>query len=925
MIEGMRSMMSSEKIRTERNYGLDALRIAAVFYVVLNNFIVPGGLYHSLLPGTFPFRVVSFLRIWTFCAADIFILISGYAGYRDKEEKTDYSKIICLWLQVVFYSVILSFVYILIQPERMDRADILDMVFPLTGGLYWFFSGYTGLLLLKPLLDTAIRNTEKERLKIIMSVLFVMFSVYSLIADPFTLEGGYTFVWMIILYLFGAAMKKCGFGENMAWWKAALGIFSGAFLTWAWSNFGPEFVFVNRRYTGDMFLSFTSPTILGMGVFHVLLFSGFRFPEKIRNIIAFLAPGTFAVYLLISHRCVQAYSLENYFEKWAERPLWAIPKMLLLSAFFVFAGMIIDSLRRCLFRRFRVTRSVYDLVYGPRRLDALFRLASPLYIIAFILIWSLMFWKCQYGYCNIDESLYLSLPYRFYKWGDGLFIHEWDVLQVTSVLMLPLMKVYFTLIPDTVRVFLNFRLIYTIFWGFAAVFFYYRLRKFSNTGAILASLLFLMYASFDIPALSYNSLGVLLLANACIIFLTDSAVSRNIRCFISGSFLACAILCCPYLLILYIVFSITVLILRRRNTDLIKKWLFVSMGAFLILVLFLVFVLSRVDIQTIIHNLPIILDDPEHPDNSFFHKTGQYFIEIVRSSGSAPFVIAGSVLAIAVSMVWKKAKDLCFIAVCILTGIWLIDFVKEYRDINCIMAPICLLGLFCMLHIRDKKIRSIFFLLWIPGIIYSYCQNYSSNQGFYAITNAMTVSAIASVFFIVFFVRESFTLKSSGWEGKLLFSAAALFFAVYLGGELFLRCSCIAFEKGIDDQTVRAQAGTQKGILMTPSNQEYYDSLLEETAPMREDPEIRKVLFLANNPCLYLDTNKEYGAYSSWAGWVSDWTIDRLDLYYEMNPEKIPDAIYIPEKNAAFIPHFEEMGFSMIRTEMGNYILKIQK
>ncbi len=906
---------------SKRNYGLEALRMAAALYVVTHHSIAWGGLHGPQQPGTIPFLVFSFISAWDFCAPDIFILISGYAGFQEKERKYDYSKIIGLWLEVVLYSVLLSFIYVLIKPEKVAARDIWDMLFPLTDHLYWFFSGYTGLFLVRPILDAAVRKTEKEQLKKIMAVIFLMFSVYGLIADPFSLERGFTFVWMVILYLFGAAMKKLEIGKDMSWRKAAAGIILCTFFTWAWENFGPEFVFVNRRYTGDIFNTYTSPTVLGAGIFHMILFSRFRFPEKVKNIIAFLAPGAFTVYILNTHRLVWALSLKDCFAEWAKRPLWAVPKVVLFSALFALAAMLIDNQRRRLFRSLKVSQSLYELCYCPRRMDAVLRLADLCYIIAFILIWSVMFWKCQYGYCNVDESLYISIPYHFFKWKDGLFIHEWHVLQMSSVLMLPLFKLYFTFIHDTVGILLNFRLIYTFLWGCAAIFFYYRLRKLSNIGAILASLTFLMYAPFDMPALSYNSMGVLMLANACIITLTAKRY-RKAQYFLSGIFLACAVLCCPYLLILYGIFSLAALMLRKRDPGLTGIWLYISMGAFLVLVIFLIFVLSRADIHSILQNIPIILDDPEHPDHGFFYKTGQYFIEIFKSAKSAPFVLAGAFAAMLISLVWKKAKGWCFTAICILAGIWLLEFVRGYRDINCVMVPVTLIGLYCLPHIRDRKARRIALLLWLPGVIYSYCQNFTSNQGFYAMANAMTLSAMASAFLISVFVKDQVSLPVPRWSGAVLIGAAALFFAVHLGGELFLRYNCIAYENGLDEQISRAHTGSQKGIRMTPANLEYYNSLLEETALMKEDPGIQKVLFLINNPCLYLDTDKEYGTYSSWMGWISEWTIDRLDRFYELNPDKVPDAVYIPVKNERFIPHFEAMGFSAGRTEKGNFILR---
>ena len=40
-----------------------------------------------------------------------------------------------------------------------------------------------------------------------------------------------------------------------------------------------------------------------------------------------------------------------------------------------------------------------------------------------------------------------------------------------------------------------------------------------------------------------------------------------------------------------------------------------------------------------------------------------------------------------------------------------------------------------------------------------------------------------------------------------------------------------------------------------------------------------------------------------------------------MNPEKIPDAIYIPATNDVYLSHFEDMGYRTSRTSAGNLLL----
>ena len=819
--------MGSQTAGTKRNYGLDALRMLAAVYVVAHHSIEWGGLHGSVQPGTLPYLAITFVGIWVYCMVNIFILISGYAGFREKEEKTDYSKIAELWLEIVFYCVIITFVYVLIKPELVAARDIWDMLFPLTDGLFWFFSAYAGLCLVKPLLDTAIRNTGKDQLKLIMAVLFPAFSAYSILADPFHLEKGFTFIWILILYLFGAGIKRCGIGEKMSPWKAAAGIFLCAFAAWAWMNFGPEFVFLNRRYTGDLFFLLTSPTTLGMAVFHLLLFSKFRFPEKINKVIAFLAPGSFAVYILNTHRCVWFYSLENRFAEWARRPLWAVPKILLFSALFALVGMLIDSLRRVLFRKLNVRKALYELMYGPRRLNAALRLAAPGYIIAFFLIWSVLFWKCRYGSAGTEESGFLADALRAYRQGSAAFIREGAGSHMASMLLFPLIRVYFAFFGDTEGILLNFRMIHTFLWGCAAFFFYCRLRRFSHIGAVIASLTFLMYAPFCVQAFTPGSMGLLMLANACIISLTAEKYTR-VQYFISGLFLAAAAVCCPYLLIPCVLLSPTMLFLRNRYREEAVMWLFISLGACTFFAAVLIPAIFRTDIQSVRQGITAAFSSPEQQNPGFIRQVFRYFTGIVRSSGSAPYVLSGIVLAGLVSLLRKKARDICFIAVCVLGCVWMFALERDFRDIAFLMVPASMAGLFCMLRTDDRRIRKLFFFIWLPGVIYSCCRIFPSNQGFPSIAESLSLSAMAGVFMIVNFAKTSVIQPSRRWMKTAVLAAAVFLLAAQLGGELSLRYHCVAYENGISEQLSHAQSGPQKGIRMTPEKLGIYNNSPED-------------------------------------------------------------------------------------------------
>ncbi len=912
--------LSEKRSAQKRNHGIDLLRIISMIYVLILHTLGLGGILKSLTPGTRQYQVFWFMEIWSYCAVNIFVLISGYAGFTEEEKKTDWSGYLILWLEVVFYGIGIAVIYRLFHPHSVSNNTIRDMAFPLANNVYWFFSAYTGLFIVKPFLNVSIRHTDNKTLSRLIVIIFLTFSCYSVIADPFRLEGGYSFVWFLILYLIGAAIKKMGFTEKISSLQAISGIFLLILLSWIWKMCGVNFRIMNINFKPDLWITYTSPLTTMAATLHVILFARMNFSAA-GSVISFLAPGSFAVYLINTHPSLWLSEFENRFSGWAGlHTADGLIHVMSFSVSFVVISLLIDKVRQVIFSGLKLRKIFFQLLYGPDRMAAVRTLSGPVYGILFIRIWGFLFWKCTYGYGNIDESMYLSLPYRVLKWEDRLLVHEWHQTQLQAFPLLPAFMVYDWLFHSTERIILNFRLLYTFLWGCSMLFFYFRTKKVSRPGAAAATLALLVYAPYGIMAFSYNSMGILFLLNAGIIGMTAEH-HKKLQYIISGIFLAGAVLCCPYLLVLYGFFTATVWIsyLRKHDPDQKTLWLCVTAGALIMFVLFAVFILSRADISQIIRSLPFIMDDAEHPQRSFFSKTVLYLSSVWHTVPVGPYFFIVSLLAIVISLIREKMMPSCFVILCISSMIWLLYCTFHRNHINYLMMPLCLPGLFAAVHSNNNTIRAVFRWIWMPGIIYTFCLNYSSNQGFYAITNAAAVAVFASFLMIAVFVQTE--ISSLKGQKTVLFVIAAMLFIVQMCCELSVRYKNVFWEIGIEDQTVYASEGPEKDIRMTHDHLSVYNSILREIRSVRENDDVKNVLFLTTDPVLYLCVEKSIGAFSSWLSAVDDHTVEKLDIYYEMNPEKIPDAIYIPANFEKYISHFEQMGYQTSRTRKGNFIL----
>ena len=149
----------------ERNYGIDLLRILAMLYVVILHAVGPGGIIEAAAESSVHYKVAWVLEVWSFCAVDIFALISGYVSYAEHEKRNKWTGYGLLWLQVVAYGVAVTLVFNMFHPELVTKRDLFRMFFPVTNGLYWYLTAYTGLVVIMPLLDAGLRKCSVQTLK----------------------------------------------------------------------------------------------------------------------------------------------------------------------------------------------------------------------------------------------------------------------------------------------------------------------------------------------------------------------------------------------------------------------------------------------------------------------------------------------------------------------------------------------------------------------------------------------------------------------------------------------------------------------------------------------------------------------------------------------------------------------------------------
>ena len=532
------------------------------------------------------------------------------------------------------------------------------------------------------------------------------------------------------------------------------------------------------------------------------------------------------------------------------------------------------------------------------------------YAAAFTMVFLFLIWKCRYGYANIDEAFYLTIPYRLCL-GDTLLIHEWHLSQLSGFLLFPIMKVYLWLFHSTEGILLHYRWLYTLIWGGAALFIDRRLVSYSKTGAHVASLVFLIYAPFGIMALSYNSMGILTLLCACVIILT-ARTHVEAQYILGGVLTAYSVLCCPYNLAIYGTFTIISLLFAfRKQRQLFRCWLYVTAGSFLVLCVFCLFVFRGCPVNKLPGIIAQILDDPEHRSMSLVEHTRRYCESILRGNRFAVHTLVACGLFIVIGRCRKDWRPYCFAGLCVFICLYLLDYEINNQYLNFLMFPMTILGLYCAATSASPSIRRLFWGLWLPGVMYTFMLNISSNQLFYAISSAATLSMVSSIVIAGVYVFELRDDCKSALPRRIMAVCLAVVFTLQIGAELHLRYTSLFWEpESMAAQTVRTEYGPEKGIYMTSEREKTCRLMQETVRPIKEDDQVRKVLFASKKTMLYLYAEKAFATFSAWLSGVGEHSLKRLDAYYSINPDKLPDCVYFEIPNEAFYNYFLNRGYT---------------
>jgi len=337
-------------LKKTRNANMDILRIISMFLIVFLHSIDHSGVLESVKQGTVMYHYVYFGYCLAQVCVNCFVLLSGYFMI---ESKFRPSKLVQLWIEVVFYSVVIRLIFFATGLKAFSFASLISCFIPVITGRYWFITIYFGMYLLSPFLNMAIKAMNKKQFTACNIILFVLFSVWSSIYPSIkgmNSGGGWGLAWFIVLYFFAAWIRLYYIPNKKIIAKTVVFFAIPVALTFA--------LFISNRLGIDKLnhmvhnlYKYDSVFAIIMSLLLMLIFANINIKQGVFSKVAIcVAPFTLGVYLIHAHADVSPWSwdvinLPQYLDK------LFFPAVQIIAVIGIFlVCVIIDYLRSFVFK-----------------------------------------------------------------------------------------------------------------------------------------------------------------------------------------------------------------------------------------------------------------------------------------------------------------------------------------------------------------------------------------------------------------------------------------------------------------------------------------------------------------------------------------------------------------------------------------------
>lgn len=301
--------------KVQRKSNFEMLRIIAMIMILFFHFARHGGFQYENTDLSFPRFWHNFIMMDGKTGNNIFILISGYFLITNKSCTVNWERVLKLWGQVFFYSIMIHLISFVLESNGFNVVALIKAIvlgtFPITFNTWWFASTYFVLYILHPYLNAFIYSLEKNTFqKYLLITLFFWCIVPTVTGLSYQSNN---LLWFITLYCVAAYVRLYGdsfcANKKIYLWGWLISTLVRYLLSCTLTVLGTNFLFAanNIRHFNSQQSVFTFLSAFFLFMFFEKLEIGYcKWINKI-------ASATFGVYLLHDSAYIRSLLWEEIF------------------------------------------------------------------------------------------------------------------------------------------------------------------------------------------------------------------------------------------------------------------------------------------------------------------------------------------------------------------------------------------------------------------------------------------------------------------------------------------------------------------------------------------------------------------------------------------------------------------------------------
>lgn len=347
------------KSKKARNPNIDFIRIAGMFSIIISHILTHG----QALKKYTQFNELQLLLILGMWHVSSFGVVSGLIGSKSHK----YSNLLYLWDIAVFYSIIFYLKHNKYFPNNLLLNDILlSNIFPVIHRGYWYFTAYFGIFPFLPFINSGISVLSQIEVKksiYFMMGIFIIWSFYY--KDSFNLNGGHSSFCLLIFYIFGAYIDKyIYYRKNSKFIRiliCVICLFIYIFLSLICYKFHIQSLSSksNSKIKNIFAVEVNSFPIVFQTFSITIFIAQIKFNKYLTQIITFLGPLTFDVYLIHENSYVRNNYMRNILQQYSQQiSLINILLIIFQKAIFIFVVCILIAYFRSLIFQFLKIKNI---------------------------------------------------------------------------------------------------------------------------------------------------------------------------------------------------------------------------------------------------------------------------------------------------------------------------------------------------------------------------------------------------------------------------------------------------------------------------------------------------------------------------------------------------------------------------------------